>query len=59
MGKLRLFTIMGEFKLDGHQHVTRGIHQHLTRHGGYGYQASWGCAFKVLQLLEAAFATKS
>jgi len=30
---------------------------HNYGHGGYGYQSSWGCAIKVLELLEQALAT--
>jgi hypothetical protein len=30
---------------------------HNYGHGGYGYQASWGCANRVLALIDGAFAT--
>lgn len=28
---------------------------HNYGHGGYGYQASWGCAKRVLELIDGAF----
>lgn len=57
-----LFIIMGELKLfcDASKELIYWMAR-VNRHGGYGYQASWGCADKVLEILSSALAnvTKS
>ena len=50
-----LYIITGECLLIGFSKDSN-ILLFLDRHDGYGYQTSWGCAIKVVELLEQALA---